>query len=559
LSGNKNIAAKTRGSGVSRQDDRPRDTITLGIAVAAIILFVGTGGAAITQVVEAMQGRSLGPDNLLVSGLLLNIALIIFGWRRYRQLAEEVKFRRQAEIEAMQLAKLDPLTGLLNRRSLPEAADVLIADCAAGGKPVAMMMADLDSFKQINDIHGHAAGDAVLKQAAATISVMLPTGSLAARIGGDEIAFLVPFDSARPEYIDELATALIAAVAMSGTSETATIDVTLSMGIARSNGALPSSEESTTFSALMHGADIAMYHAKRQGRNQYFNFEIAMEIELRKRRELEAAIRSAITRGEFVPYYEQQIDLKSGKLTGFEMLARWDSAEYGSVGPHVFIEIAEEIGLIEDLSSGLIAKALQDAKSWNSQLTLSVNISPVQFRDPWFSQKLLKQLIEANFPPQRLEIEITESCMHENAAAVRTLLTSLKNQGVRISLDDFGTGYSSFGQLRALPIDNIKIDRSFVSQLLDSEDNATILRAISSLGEGLGIPITAEGIESPEVLAELQNFGDFRGQGHLYGRPESGAATAERLAAMNLLAAGQIATPDALDDAQAAAPKAATG
>lgn len=536
--------ARAEHTGNSPEPGGARDTVTLGIAAAATILFVGTGGSAITQVVAAIQGNGLGPDHLLVSGLLLNIALILFGWRRYRQLADEVKFRRLAEAEAMLLAKLDPLTGLLNRRSLPEAAEVLIAECAKVGKPVALLMADLDSFKQINDVHGHAAGDIVLQKAAATITAMLPEGSLAARIGGDEIALLVPFDAKRPLFIDELATALTAAVAMSGTTEASKIDVTLSMGIARSDGPLPATEEGTAFSALLHGADIAMYHAKRQGRNQHFNFESAMEDELRMRRELEAAVRLGIERDEFVPYYEQQIDLKSGKLTGFEMLARWDSPESAKVGPHVFIEVAEEIGLIEELSNGLIAKALEDAKAWNPQLTLSVNISPRQFRDPWFAQKLLKQLVEANFPPQRLEIEITESCMLDNIAAARTVLISLKNQGVRISLDDFGTGYSSFGQLRALPFDNIKIDRSFVSQLLDSEDNATILRAISSLGLGLGIPITAEGIESPEVLTELQNFGDFRGQGHLYGQPENSEATNRLLAEMDLLAIRNEAAPD---------------
>ncbi len=181
--------------------------------------------------------------------------------------------------------------------------------------------------------------------------------------------------------------------------------------------------------------------------------------------------------------------------------------------------------------------------AWDPQLTLSVNISPIQLRDPWFSQKLLKMLVEANFPPRRLEIEITESCLHDNIGAVRTLLASLRNQGIRISLDDFGTGYSSLSQLRDLPFDCIKIDRSFVSNLIDSEDSATIVRAITSLGEGLGLPIVAEGIESAEVLAELKEFGDFKGQGYLYGRPETAAATHDRLAKLNLLQASEPADP----------------
>ena len=191
----------------------------------------------------------------------------------------------------------------------------------------------------------------------------------------------------------------------------------------------------------------------------------------------------------------------------------------------------------------LIAQALQDAKAWDPSLTLSVNISPVQLRDPWFAQKLLKLLVEANFPPQRLEIEITESCLHENIGVVRTLIASLKNQGIRISLDDFGKGYSSLAQLRTLPFDRIKIDRSFVMNLAESSDSATIVKAISSLGEGLGLPITAEGIESEEILEKLRGYGDFKRQGYLYGRPESAEATSKKLAGMDLL---QPETADAL-------------
>jgi EAL domain-containing protein (putative c-di-GMP-specific phosphodiesterase class I) len=244
-----------------------------------------------------------------------------------------------------------------------------------------------------------------------------------------------------------------------------------------------------------------------------------------------------------VPYYEQQIDLATGKLTGFEMLARWNSPTFGLVGPQVFIPLAEEMGVIDKLSECLISQALNDARAWAPELTLSVNISPVQLRDTWFAQKLLRLLVEANFPPQRLEIEITESSILENVAAVRVILASLKNQGVRISLDDFGTGYSSLAQLSELPIDAIKLDRSFVMGLTERGDSATIVRTIASLGQQLGLPITAEGIENEHVLAELRNFGEFRGQGYLYGQPEDSTETARRLAGMRLLAA-----PEAPDE-----------
>ena len=260
-----------------------------------------------------------------------------------------------------------------------------------------------------------------------------------------------------------------------------------------------------------------------------------MEDELRFRAELEAGIRCGIPLGEFVPYYEQQIDITSGELLGFEMLARWNSPAMGLISPEVFIPIAEEIGVIAELSESVIGQALADARKWNPKLTLSVNISPLQLRDPWFAQKLLKMLVEANFPPSRLDVEITESCLHENLGVVRSLITSLKNQGVSISLDDFGTGYSSLAQLRTLPFDRIKIDRSFVSTLSENSDSTTIVQAITSLGEGLGLPITAEGIENEEVLRHLQKLGSFKGQGYHYGRPETADQTAERLNLLGML------------------------
>ena len=559
MAGKVSEAVEAARSGQSALPGRARDTLTLGIAAAAIILFVGIGGQVVPQIIKSFIVGGIGPDNLLVSALLLNIALILLGWRRYSQLAAEVSRHRHAEAQALQLAERDPLTGFLNRRSLSDAADVLIASCAERGEVVALLLADIDSFKQINDLHGHVAGDVVLQQCAARIADILPDRSLPARIGGDEFACLVPFDAKHPERIDELAAALIEAVARPEKSGDECIDITLSIGVARCDGPVPASAPQVSVKSLLHAADIAMYHAKRQGRNQYFWFEVAMENELRVRRELEAGIRRGIPLGEFVPYYEQQIDLKSGKLTGFEMLARWNSPTFGVVAPMVFIPVAEEVGMIGQLSEGLIRQALQDAKAWDPQLTLSVNISPIQLRDAWFSQKLLKMLVEANFPPKRLEIEITESCLLENVGAVRTLLASLQNQGIRISLDDFGTGYSSFGQLSELPIDRIKIDRSFVSQLAGSDDNATIVRAITSLGEGLGLPITAEGIETAEVLAELQTFGDFKGQGYLYGQPETACETNERLAALNLLAVKDSAAATVTEETSRPDQSAATG
>jgi EAL domain-containing protein (putative c-di-GMP-specific phosphodiesterase class I) len=279
----------------------------------------------------------------------------------------------------------------------------------------------------------------------------------------------------------------------------------------------------------MHQADMALYQAKKEGRNRYFWFEASMEHELRFRNELETGIRRGIPLGEFVPYYEQQIDVETGALVGFEMLARWRSPHLGLIGPDIFVPIAEDIGVINALSESLMEQAFRDAREWDDSLTLSVNISPVQLRDPWFAQRLLKLLVETNFPPKRLEIEITESCLHENMGLVRTMITSLRNQGVQISLDDFGTGYSSLEQLRQLPFDRIKIDRSFISELRNPTGQSNIVEAIVSMCRGLEMPLTAEGVEDEEILKALKTMGRLKAQGYLYGQPEDADGVRARL------------------------------
>ena len=526
-----------------------RDLVALGIAVAAILLFVGTGGVVLPQVVRSWMGVGTAPDPLLVSTLLLNIALVIFGWRRYAELTGEIAERRKAEEVARQLSELDPLTGTLNRRSIGPATDALLAQNAADGRSAAFVMVDLDNFKLVNDLNGHVAGDTLLKLTADRIRALLPRDALLARLGGDEFACVVPYDPRSPDRIDHFASLLIERVAQPVEYNGVTIEVTVSVGMSanmplRQATILPPADAQT----LIHRADIAMYHAKKQGKNRYFWFEESMESELRFRSELETGIRRGIARGEFVPYYEQQIDLATGELTGFEMLARWHSPTLSNVSPEIFIPVAEEIGLIGELSENLIEQALEDAKRWDAKLSLSINISPLQLRDPWFSQKLLKMLVRHNFPPQRLDIEITESCLHENIGVVRSIITSLRNQGVTISLDDFGTGFSSLAQLRSLPFDRLKIDRSFVSELKDSADSDKLVQAIVSLGDGLELPMTAEGIEDPTILAKLKAMGDLKGQGYFYGRPETADAVRARLAAIGMLAepegAALVAEPE---------------
>ena len=512
-----------------------RDLIALGIATGAILLFVATGSAVLPGTVEAIMRGADGPDSVLVSTLLLNIALMIFGWRRYRELTIEIGERRRAEEHARALSEIDPLTGCLNRRSMADAAEAVRADANAQNLAVAFAMIDLDNFKQINDMHGHGVGDAVLVTLAERIRGQLPSNAKLARLGGDEFAFIAPYDSATPERIDDLVIRLYEHVTGQFDLDGITIDATMSIGVATDHDTQGANPMVTDAAELMHRADIAMYHAKKQGKNRFFWFEPTMENELRFRNELETGIRRGLEQGEFLPYYEQQIDLDSGELVGFEMLARWQSPQLGLVTPEIFIPIAEEMGLIGELSDQLMTQAFSDASEWEESITLSINISPVQLRDPWFAQKLLKMLVAHGMPPHRLEVEITESCLLSNLGMVRSMITSLRNQGVQISLDDFGTGYSSLEQLRTLPFDRLKIDRSFIGELSNPEGRSKIVDAIISLGRGLNMPITAEGIEDEQILETLKSMGKLKGQGYLYGRPETGGQVRERLRALGRL------------------------
>ena len=306
---------------------------------------------------------------------------------------------------------------------------------------------------------------------------------------------------------------------------------------------------------LIRRADIALYAAKKNGRNGFSWFESGMEVELRTRNSLEGDIRAGIPNDEFVPYFEQQIDLKTGELVGFEMLARWVSPVRGFISPDDFIPVAEETGMIGDLSMSIIRKALLEAKNWDPKLTISVNISPVQLKDPWLAQKIVKLLVETGFPANRLEVEITESSLFKNLSLAQSIVGSLKNQGIQIALDDFGTGYSSLAHLRALPFDRIKIDRSFVSSMMENTESAAIVSAIAGLGASLDVPITAEGIEDSAIIEKLAALGCTKGQGWHFGQPLSIEQTRVLLTEKGLLpnrrGSKQIVSDEVLTDESA--------
>jgi diguanylate cyclase (GGDEF)-like protein len=532
---------KTGGESIAKS--ARQDILTGFVVVAATVMFVGTGTNAMQVVIRRMEGVTGGSDQILTTALLLNIALILFGWRRYRELSVEVRERTAAEERAQVLASRDPLTGFHNRRSLVEMGAQMISRAGRREKSLAMLMLDLDHFKNVNDVHGHAIGDALLKVVASEVGALMPPNALTARLGGDEFACAFQFDSANPDSVDRIAEAVVARLSQPFDAGGVHTHISVSLGIAQS------AADCETIDALMRRADIAMYAAKHQGRNRFAWFDASMERELQVRNEVETGLRIGIPKGEFVPHFEQQIDLTTGRLHGFEVLARWNHPTRGLVAPDTFIPIAEETGMIADLSMSVMRQALEEAKNWDPSLVISVNISPTQLKDPWLAQKMVKLLVETGFPATRLEIEITESSLFENLALAQSIVGSLKNQGIRLALDDFGTGYSSLAHLRALPFDRIKIDKSFVTSILENTESAAIVNAITRLGDSLGLPVTAEGIEDAAIEERLRQLGCHKGQGWHFGRPTSIPMTRKLLAERNLLNTAQkpIAAVSAVD------------
>jgi diguanylate cyclase (GGDEF)-like protein len=512
-----------------RWHDGANQLVSGAIAVASILMFVGIGSQVLATTVAHYTQGSKPVDQPLVVALLLNVALILFGWRRHEALRHEVVERAAAEERAQTLAARDPLTGFLNRRSLATEGAAMVARAGQRHKAMALLMLDLDHFKTVNDMHGHAIGDTLLRTVAEEIARAMPPGALTARLGGDEFACGFLFDSANPGTVAQVAEALVQRMAQPFDAEGIRCHISASIGIARSD------IDCSGIDGLSRSADIAMYAAKKSGRNRYAWFDRSMELELQARNELESGLRLAIPRQEIVPYFEQQIELADGRLTGFEVLSRWEHPTRGLIGPDAFIPIAEETGMIADLSLSVMRQAFMAARDWDSNLVISINISPWQLRDAWLAQKIIKVLTETGFPAQRCEIEITETALFDNLPLAQSIVGSLKNQGVRLALDDFGTGYSSLAHLRALPFDRIKIDRSFVSSLIESADSAAIVGAIARLGESLNLPVTAEGVEDAEIAQRLAQFGIGKGQGWHYGKPLSMAGVRRLLAERQMI------------------------
>jgi diguanylate cyclase (GGDEF)-like protein len=461
-------------------------------------------------------------DSVLLAFLLSAIGITIYAWRRYSDMKMADAARVEAQKRVHALAYHDPLTGLPNRRALNERLDQLALRGARDH--AALIFVDLDCFKSVNDIHGHIAGDRLLRLASERMNRECAAGATVYRLGGDEFAVVVETSGHEDESPQSVARAIVLKMAQPFDDEGRVHHIGASVGVAL----FPS--DASDPDNLCRAADVALYRAKHQGRGQHRFYETAMDDQTKRRAVLEQEMRAAIKNRDFSPYYQPLVDLLSGQTIGFELLARWDRADGADIGPDQFISIAEETGLINDLMLGLLDKACQEARDWDPALTIAVNISPVQLKDPWLAEKILGALAKNGFAPARLAIEITENAIIADEENARRTIESLKNQGMRVGLDDFGTGYASLHHLRVLPFDKIKIDKSFTSNLTTDAEAMKLVKAIVGLAISLDLPVVAEGIENPEDAEVLRNLGCAQGQGFLFGRPVPGGVVSRVLA-----------------------------
>ena len=420
---------------------------------------------------------------------------------------EQDESRRQLR----HLAFTDALTELPNRTAFQRRAEEAFAKSRGVSRP-AILCLDLDGFKQVNDDLGHAAGDHLLQLAARRLANCAGRSNYLARTGGDEFAVLLHRVTDSSE-VGRLGAALIETFA-----EPFDVDGCPTV-IGCSIGAALATNESADLTALLKSAHLALYWAKSSGRSQYRLFAQA---ECESRREelmMEDDLRQAVARDQIEVHYQPIVDLASSRVVGLEALARWRHPRHGMTAPAAFIPIAERSGLIVEIGAHVLRQACRTAARWPTPVYMAVNLSALQLRRPGFALRVAEILAETHLPASRLELELTETAfLGEDGAALRGV-TDLKALGVAIAIDDFGTGYSALSYLRAFPVDRIKIDRSFVKDILSNACDRKIVRAVIGLANDLGVMTTAEGIETPEQLAWLKTTGCVNGQGYLFGRP----------------------------------------
>jgi diguanylate cyclase (GGDEF)-like protein len=380
---------------------------------------------------------------------------------------------------------------------------------------------DLDRFKEVNDTLGHLIGDALIRTVGQRLARLLRGSDLVARLGGDEFAVIAP-DVGELGDLQTLADRIINALR----APFAVMGHTLAIGA--SIGITSITRDTGEVADIMRRADVALYRAKNEGRNRACIYDTAMDADLRERKEMERDLKDAIEYNDLMIAYQPLVGPSGETTVGVEALCRWHHPTHGEIPPAKFIPVAEHSELIIPLGEWVLRQACLEAKAWPT-LTLAVNVSPLQFRRPDFVKVVARILAETGFPPERLELELTESTLVGNVEEAGTAMRELKALGVQFALDDFGTGYSSLLYLRTFPFDKLKIDRSFVRNIESAADSAAIVHAVVSLGRGLGMKVTAEGVETAEQHLFLRAAGVHSLQGFRFGRPGTALDITARL------------------------------
>lgn len=516
-----NQKLQNMGAFVSRHRYRFLD-FTVVAATTALVLYAG-----LTLDIFANAPNHTPAAEILEFDELLGVLVVVFLgllWAVRRMLRERRETARRAAVEREMrvLAFHDPLTDLPNRRQFDEALKAAVDAPPRAGASHAVLLLDLNGFKRINDVFGHPIGDELLIHVAARLSGAVRDGDMVARLGGDEFAVLATH-LASSETATGLALRIIESLNKTIATASGEHMVGAAIGIALTpqNGADPAE--------LLRKADIALYRAKEQGASAMRFFEPAMDAQVRDRDLLERELRRAIEADEIVNLYQPLIDLRTGQVRAFEAMPRWAHAELGTIPAERFLSIAEDSGLIGRLSDRLLERACNDARQWREDVELSFTISPLLLRDPSLPDRILATLATTCFPHHQLELGITESALVRDLDAAQRILGALREANVRIALDNFGTGYSSLYHLRNFKLDKIKIDRTFVEAMANDPESDTIVRALVGLGSGLGLEVTAEGVENEEQRQLLMTHGCYQAQGAYYGEAVP-AATALALA-----------------------------
>ncbi|MGJ3265050.1 MAG: ammonium transporter [Salinarimonas sp.] len=457
--------------------------------------------------------RIRGADGAPVPVEIRQRAITVNGAQAQVLAIADQRERREAEARIYHLALHDPLTDLPNRTLFNRELARRVAPGAEATTGAALLLVDLDRFKDVNDLWGHPAGDAVIVAVADRLRALCREGDCAARLGGDEFA-VVKADVVLAAQATDLAHRILREI-----SKPVLLPTGQEIRPCASIGLALFPDHGCDATSLFQQADTALYVAKNAGRNGWALYEPGMGEAQRRRQRIEAALADALDRGELALHYQPRLDLRAGTIVSYEALLRWEHGADGPIPPSDFIPVAEDTGLIVPIGAFVLREACRAAADAFDGAGISVNVSPRQFRDPAFLDTVLGALAAAGLPPERLELEITESVLVDDDKRAIAILQTLERAGVRIALDDFGTGYSSLSYLTRFPFDTIKIDRSFIHGMRDDESAWHIVQSVLRLSEGLGVRVVAEGVETPDQLLRLMERGCDEVQGFLVARP----------------------------------------